>query len=1011
MAEVTGVSATPPRGDVPAAVGALVERARSAQRAYERYTQDQVDEVVAAVGWALVDPVNNRALAEMAVRETGLGNVADKITKNRRKTMGLLRDLKRAHTVGVIAEYPDRGIVEIARPVGVVGAIVPSTNPVATPFNKVLNALKGRNAIILAPSPKGERVCARLVELIHDALRRVGATVDLVQQLPPPVSKELTQELMRQVDLIVATGSQSNVRAAYRSGTPAIGVGAGNVPVIVDESADPDAAAGMIAASKTFDNATSCSSENALIILEKCFTPVISALKAHGGALLGAQEKQRLERVMWTDGHLNRDIVAKSAETICALAGLAPTDPANPRFLMVEESGWGPGFPFSDEKLSPVLTLYRARDFDHAIEIVRGVLDFKGRGHSVGIHTADDKHVMRLGLELPVCRVIVNQAHSFATGGAFDNGLPFSLSMGCGTWGRNSISDNLNYRHYLNITRISRTIAPDEPSEEELFGDYWRKYGIRHGPGDVEGAKVQAGDTIRSLIDEWAEADPDAVYLIAPEPDTPVTTKRLREACRTVALRLSALGLGKGDKAAFLMDNGIWSTFLFLGVQYAGRVVVPLNAVAGIDALQYILQHSDSMVLFVAPQYCEKYPALIQAARGRIPVIMVNEDDGPQWPDSVDLGDPAPELAPLKADDVGLLIYTSGTTGRPKGALLSHRNSIAGGRNTMRAHHLTGKDRALCVLPLYHINGEMVTVMGPLVSRGSVVMPHRLSIGQFWALIARYRCTWFSVVPTIISYLLERAERDGFDADALGGLRHLRFGRSASAPLAPEMHRAFEQRFGVPMVETMGLTETAAQILANPLPPEPPRYGSPGRPCGNEAKIIDKSGRELPDGETGELMIRGDNVVSGYYKNPEATRAALEADGWLHTGDLAYRDADGFYFIVGRLKEIIIKGGENIAPREIDEVLYQHPAVLEAAGFAVPDPHYGQEVMACVALKPGAACSAEELVAFCRQRLGDYRAPKQVWVIDSLPKGPSGKIQRLKLPELVGTGARNEKRA
>jgi sulfoacetaldehyde dehydrogenase len=1009
MTKMTEVTAA--RGDVPAAVGALIERARAAQRAYERSTQEQVDEVVVAVGWALVDPASNRALAELAVSETGLGNVEDKITKNRRKTMGLLRDLKRARTVGVIAEYPERGIVEIARPVGVVGAIVPSTNPVATPFNKVLNSLKGRNAIILAPSPKGERVCARLVELIHDALRRVGAPVDLVQQLPPPVSKELTQELMRQVDLIVATGSQSNVRAAYRSGTPAIGVGAGNVPVIVDESVEPEAAARMIAASKTFDNATSCSSENALIILDKCYAPVIRALKAQGGALLSAEEKQRLEGVMWSDRRLNRDIVAKSAETICAIAGLAPTDPPHPRFLMVEESGWGPGFPFSDEKLSPVLTIYRARDFDHAIEIVRGVLDFKGRGHSVGIHTADDQHVLRLGLELPVCRVIVNQAHSFATGGAFDNGLPFSLSMGCGTWGRNSISDNLNYRHYLNITRISRTIAPDEPTEEDLFGDYWRKFGIRREERDAGSTKTQAADTIRSLVDEWAGAHANAVYLIAPESDVAVTTGQLKEACRSVSERLAALGLEKGDKAAFLMDNGIWTTFLFLGIQYAGRVVVPLNAVAGLDTLRYVLEHSDSKALFIAPQYREKYPALIDAAHGRIPVITVSEDLGPEWPGVPDRRDAAPDLPPVRADDDGLLIYTSGTTGRPKGALLSHRNSIAGGRNTAHAHRLTGQDRALCVLPLYHINGEMVTVMGPLVSRGSVVMPHRLSIGQFWSLIARYRCTWFSVVPTIISYLLERADRDGFDPEALGGLKQLRFGRSASAPLAPEMHRAFERRFGVPLIETMGLTETAAQILSNPLPPEPPRYGSPGRPCGNEAKIIDKNGHELPDGETGELMIRGDNVIAGYYKNPEATRAALEADGWLHTGDLAYRDADGFYFIVGRLKEIIIKGGENIAPREIDEVLYQHPAVLEAAGFAVPDTHYGQEVMACVALKPGAACSAEELAAFCRQRLGDYKAPKQVWVLDSLPKGPSGKIQRLKLPELVGAGAHNEKRA
>ena len=229
----------------------------------------------------------------------------------------------------------------------------------------------------------------------------------------------------------------------------------------------------------------------------------------------------------------------------------------------------------------------------------------------------------------------------------------------------------------------------------------------------------------------------------------------------------------------------------------------------------------------------------------------------------------------------------------------------------------------------------------------------------------------------------------------------MRFGRSASAPLAPEMHKAFEERFGVRIVETMGLSETAAQILSNPMPPASPKYGSPGVAVGNEAKVIDEQGNECPRGVPGELMIRGANVTRGYYKNPEATREALEPDGWLHTGDIALCDKDGFFFITGRIKELIIKGGENIAPREIDEALYEHPAVLEAAGFGVPDTRYGQEVMACVALKPGASCTEAELTETVTTKLGGFKSPKRILILDELPKGPSGKIQRLKLPDLV----------
>jgi sulfoacetaldehyde dehydrogenase len=457
-----------------AAVAALVARARAAQAAYERCSQAEVDEVVTAAGWAIVRPENNRRLAERAVADTGLGNVPDKIAKNERKTLGLLRDLQGARSVGVIAEHPELGLVEIARPAGVVAALTPSTNPGATPANKIINALKGRNAVIVAPSPKGWSTCALLLDFIHAELGKLGVSADLVQMLPAPVTKASTLELMRQCDLVVATGSQANVRAAYASGTPAVGVGLGNVAVIVDASADLADAARKIAESKCFDNATSCSSENSLVVHEGVFEAMVAALARVGGVLLNAEEKRKLQAAMWPGGKLSADIMARPVEDILKAAGLAPRAA---KFLMVEETGVGKDSPFSGEKLSLVLALYQARSFDEAFDTVRRIYAYQGAGHSVGIHTRDDAQVLRLGLEMPAARVIVNQAHAIANGGAYDNGLPFSLSMGCGTWGRNSISENMNYRHYLNVTRIVRPIAPRVPTVEGLFGEYHRKHG------------------------------------------------------------------------------------------------------------------------------------------------------------------------------------------------------------------------------------------------------------------------------------------------------------------------------------------------------------------------------------------------------------------------------------------------------------------------------------------------------------------------------------------------------
>jgi sulfoacetaldehyde dehydrogenase len=474
-----GKDRLPVSSDAAAIVAALVSRARAAQAAFNAATQEEVDEAVTAAGWAIVDPEHNRALAELAVADTGLGSVKDKIAKNRRKTMGLLRDLAGAKSVGVIADDPESGLTEIARAVGVVAAITPSTNPAATPANNIINALKGRNAIIVAPSPKGASTISLLTSYVHAELDRVRLPRDLVQQLPAPVTRELTAELMRQVDLVVATGSQTNVRAAYASGTPAIGVGAGNVAVIVDESADLRDAADKIARSKTFDNATSCSSENSVIAVAAIADALLTELSAAGGVLLEESEARQLERAMFGGGKLNANFVAQDAAAVALRAGLSRPELLEARFLIVAETGVGAEHPFSGEKLSPVLAFYRAENFAAAVARADELMRYQGAGHSIGLHSRKDERALDLGLTLPVCRVIVNQAHCFATGGSFDNALPFSLSMGCGTWGRNSISDNLNYRHFLNITRVVRPLAPErvrEPTEEELFGAYLRKH-------------------------------------------------------------------------------------------------------------------------------------------------------------------------------------------------------------------------------------------------------------------------------------------------------------------------------------------------------------------------------------------------------------------------------------------------------------------------------------------------------------------------------------------------------
>ena len=504
-------------------------------------------------------------------------------------------------------------------------------------------------------------------------------------------------------------------------------------------------------------------------------------------------------------------------------------------------------------------------------------------------------------------------------------------------------------------------------------------------------------ETVRACIDSHADATPDRRFLIAPEIDRAIDFAGLRNGVDEVGTRLDRLGIARGAKIAFLLNNGFWTTQLFLGVMASSRVIVPLNAVAGANQLVHVLGHSDSEIVFVAPEYRDKLAEIMAQVERSIRVIETSDENGPDWPVAEAPVSSPPAPAP---EDTALLLYTSGSTGLPKGAVLSHRAIVAGGRNVVEGHQLDSEDRALCVLPVYHINGAMVTVAAPLYSGGSVVMPQRFSATDYWRLVVEHECTWSSIVPTIIKYLLDRADREPYDFGEDPRLKQFRFARSASAPLPVATLDEWEQTFKVPMIETLGMTETAGTVASNPLPPAPRKPASVGLPYGNEIIIVDGNARECPPGEVGELILRGSNLLDLYYKNPQATADSIK-DGWYYSGDLGMKDEDGYIFLTGRSKELIIRGGENIAPREIDDVLYKHEAILEAAAVGIDDDNYGQEVVACVVVRDGYECSETELKALCQQEVGRYKAPKIIYFFDDLPKGPSGKILRLKLPALI----------
>ena len=457
-------------------VAAVVARARAAARAIEDYSQEQVDELVTAVAWAVVRKDHAEALARLAVDEGGFGNYVDKVTKINRRVTGVLADMTGLRTVGVVEEAPDQGLVKIAKPVGVVAALIPTTGPDATPPVKALFALKGRNAIICAPHPRTQKATEAVAGFMRAACEQVGAPADLVQSLAAP-SLAKTQELMRQADLVVATGGAGMVRAAYSSGTPAYGVGVGNAVHVVDETADLADAASAILAAKTFDYATSCLADNALVVHTDVYDELLGRLAGAGAHLCDQPEKAALQAVMWPDGGPVPaiDVVAKSAAHIAGLAGFEVA--ADCPMLLVEEDGTGPAHPFSGEKLSVVLAVYKYQGgISAAAELVNAITAYQGLGHTCGIHTSSDANVAELARTTRTARVLVNQNLNEGAG-SVRNGLPFTLSLSCGTWGGNITTENVNAGHFINLTWVSRPIQAKVISEEALFGGHWHAYG------------------------------------------------------------------------------------------------------------------------------------------------------------------------------------------------------------------------------------------------------------------------------------------------------------------------------------------------------------------------------------------------------------------------------------------------------------------------------------------------------------------------------------------------------
>ncbi|MDA9642988.1 aldehyde dehydrogenase family protein [bacterium] len=453
----------------------LVERSRIAQKEIENYTQEQVDELIRAMVWCVARPGVAEEIAQFTVDETQLGNYEGKFLKIQRKTRATLMDIINDKSVGILEEDNERAIVKIAKPMGVIGALSPSTNPEATPVIKAIHAIKGRNSIIVAPHPRAKLTNKKICDLMRSAIESCGAPADLVQGIEIP-SLDLTNELMAQCDRVLATGGGAMVTAAYSSGTPALGVGVGNAVITVDETADLDDAAEKIRISKTLDFAASCSSDNSVILVNEIYENMMSKLKEKGGYLVNDEEKEKLKNTLWDDeGHINTAMVAQPAEKIAQMADLEI--PEGTQFYIVPESGWGKEYPFSGEKMSVIMALYKANNIDHAIELTNNIQAYQGQGHSCGIYSNSDDNIMKLANATKTSRVMVNQPQAASNSGNLWNGMRQTFSLGCGSWGGNGTNNNISWRDLINETWVSKPLSKNKElmSDEDLFGDVMNK--------------------------------------------------------------------------------------------------------------------------------------------------------------------------------------------------------------------------------------------------------------------------------------------------------------------------------------------------------------------------------------------------------------------------------------------------------------------------------------------------------------------------------------------------------
>lgn len=501
-------------------------------------------------------------------------------------------------------------------------------------------------------------------------------------------------------------------------------------------------------------------------------------------------------------------------------------------------------------------------------------------------------------------------------------------------------------------------------------------------------------ETIPALLRRQAENRPDKVFLYFH--DLEVTYRQLDEITNRLANGLTRLGIRKGEKICLLLSNRPEFVYVFLGGPKVGAVLVPINIRLKAEEVQYIVENSDATVIVTE----DAFLPLIQAIRPTCPkiqhVVVIGEPERQEViPFSRLLEAPAsePPVEILPQDEMGI-IYTSGTTGKPKGVVLTHENYYVNSQQGVMVSRMGPDERAMCILPLFHVNGQVVTILMPLQAGGSLILTEGFSPKTFFHHITRYRATTFSGVPTVYSILLHAPEAEHYD---LSGLRMCICG---AAPMPVEVLTRFEKKFNTKIIEGYGLSEGTCASTLNPIEGER-KIGSVGVPLpGQEIKIVDDHDRELPPGQVGEVLIRGRNVMKGYYKNPEATAEALRG-GWLHTGDLGYRDEDGFLYLVGRKKEMIIRGGVNIYPKEIEEVFYRHPKVKEAAVIGLPDEIWGEEVACCLILKEGETWTEEDVIAYCQEHLADFKCPRKVFFVEAFPKTATGKIQKHLLAESV----------